>query len=176
MNDIDAVQEHLRKLYEYGGQSGGQAPLPYQAAAYAVYANDYLRSAGVLKDSEPLPHRTLMPWYQLMGQALELSMKACLAVAGVSPPRTHDLVALCKKVEAAGFVLGVEHAHAHLVHLNHGYYEDLATGDRFVARYGGGGSKAVPDHDRLSAVCTELLRQAKEGNPIYSSTPRPPSS
>lgn len=123
MSDIDEIQEHLRMLYKHGGPVAGQSPLPYQAAAYGVYADDYLRSARVLKDSETLLHHTLMPWYQLMGQALELSMKACLAVSGVSPPRTHDLVALCRQVEEAGFALGVDHAHAHLVHLNHGYYK-----------------------------------------------------
>lgn len=101
-----------------------------------------------------------------MGQAIELSIKACLAVADIALPRTHDLMALCEQVEWEGFDLGVDHSHAHLIHLNHGYYQDLATGDRFVAQYVRESSRAVPDHERLSAVCIDLLWQTTTRNPI----------
>ena len=172
MSAIDAVQAQLRKLYSSANQETIEVPLVLQAAVYCHYARDYLKAASIINEENvdgqmPL----LMPWYQLMGQALELSMKACLAVAAVSPPRSHDLVALCKRVEEIPFTFGVEHVHALLVHLNHGYFEDLATGDRFVARYGGGGSLAVPDHARLAAACNNLISQAEERNPALRATP-----
>jgi hypothetical protein len=70
-------------------------------------------------------------------------------------------VRLCKQVEAEGFDLAVEHMHALIVHLNHGYYEDLATGDRFASRYGGGGTWVVPDHARLAESIRALIVQVR---------------
>jgi HEPN domain-containing protein len=170
---IDKVQNKIRKLYSASGHQTLDVPLPIRALVYAHFARHYLEAARVL-DTSGNPPVLLMPWYQLIGQALELAMKSCLAVDGVDPPHTHDLISLCKRVEERGFVLGVEHIHALLVHLNHGYFEDLATGDRFVARYGGGGSWAVPDHARLAAACTSLIAQAEEQNPILRESPSEP--
>ncbi|MGE0353454.1 MAG: HEPN domain-containing protein [Gemmatimonadales bacterium] len=116
-----------------------------------------------------------MPWYQLMGQAFELALKSCLAVDGVEPPHSHDLVALYRHVDGRGFASHVEHIEAHLVHLNHAYFEDLASGDRFTARYGGGSSWAVPDHHRLAAACVSFIEQSEQRNSILRECPPGPS-
>jgi hypothetical protein len=172
-SSVDDIQSKIRALYTSGDHDAIDIPLPLRSAVYGYNAADYLEAARVLSEGDQQQHlRLLMPWYQLMGQALELAMKACLAISGKVPPHTHDLVVLSKQVEAAGFSLGVAHAHALLVHLNHGYFEDLATGDRFVARYGGGGSwAAVPDHARLAIACEALIAQARERNPMLHGTP-----
>ncbi|WP_161602560.1 HEPN domain-containing protein, partial [Tautonia marina] len=128
MKDIDEVIAQIKKIYRPYRHEAADVPLRQLAELYYLNAGDYLESAQILHQCETAHHRTIMPWYQLMGQALELSMKACLAAAGINPPRTHDLITLCKQIEEAGFRLKTEHAYANLIHLNHGYYDDFATG------------------------------------------------
>lgn len=162
MSSIDEIRERIRQNYSSNEGGASEVTLEMRAQTYCMYSADYLAAARLVRGAESDQHmRLLMPWYQLVGQALELAMKACLAADKMSPPETHDLIALCKRVEERRFSVSVEHAHAHLVHLNHGYYRDLRTDDRFVARYGGGGSWAVPDAERLYAVCTDFISQAQ---------------
>ena len=165
MSDIDALQVEIAALIQKPPGADFES-IEVLSLVYASYAQSYL-SAATMLDSDHHYLRHSMPWYQLMGQALELSMKSCLAAAGQEPPRTHDLVRLCKLVEANGFDFGVEHIHALIIHLNHGYYEDLATGDRFAARYGGGGNWIVPDHARLAKSVESLIAQAKSRNALF---------
>lgn len=172
MTTIDEVQARIRQLYSKSGGGPPGIPLPIRALVYSQYARDYLEAASVLYNADRGDRpRLLMPWCQLLGQAFELALKSCLGVDGVDPPHSHDLVALYRRVEGRGFDSNIEHIEAHLVHLNHAYFEDLASGDRFTARYGGEGPWSVPDHDRLAAACMSFIEQSEGRNPILPQSP-----
>ena len=113
--------------------------------------------------------RYWLPLFQLTGQALELALKACLASVSEAPPNVHDLVYLCQRVQAKGFELNAPMSAA-IVHLNHLYFEDLATGTRYKTRYptttfehvGG----TVPDHATFVGILNMLRDQVAQRLPL----------
>ena len=102
---------------------------------------------------------------QMTGQAIESSLKACLAAAGTTPPREHDLVKLYRLVEKLGFQLD-DSDKAALVHLNHFYFQDLATTTKHKARYPTNKSEnlggAFPSNATFVSIIDSLIEQAEK--------------
>jgi HEPN domain-containing protein len=102
---------------------------------------------------------------QLTGQAVELALKGCLAASAVVPPIGHDLVNLVRQVQSHGFELDSSMCAA-IVHLQHFYFQDLATGTKFKTRYPSaqferlGG--AVPSNSTFGHIVTVLSNQAEK--------------
>jgi len=130
----------------------------------ASRAKEYISAASLL-DAEAPQH--ILPRFQLTGLAVELSLKACLASVGFSPPRGHDGHDLCKLydlVQAQGFELNEELQYAAIVHLQHLYYQDLGTGAKYKVRYPPDRSEsmggALPQASTFVSVVNTLLNQA----------------
>lgn len=165
MADIDGILLKLKDIYQVDSGLGPDIPLPLQAQQYAHRASEYIGAASVLEAHGP---SHWLATAQLTGQAVELSLKACLASASIAPPRGrdgHDLVNLCKKVQEAGFALS-DPDFAAVVHLHHQYFRDLATGTKFKSRYPSGRNErlggAMPTNSTFSAFVRNLLGQAAQ--------------
>lgn len=162
MIDIDEIVQHIAERYRYGysEQSQVEIPLVQQAAQLDYRAKDYIEAASILEKHAP---QNFLVVLQLCGQAIELSLKACLASANSAPPNGHDLVDLFRRVQQVGFQLDKSKV-SRIVLLQHFYYADLATGTRYKSRYptrkiehvGG----AVPTVSMFSEIAEALLGQA----------------
>jgi len=166
MANIEEIVEKIERLYERTKHATVDVPLVLQARELAHFAKDYISAASVLERESP---EHWLPILRLTGQAVELSLKACLASAGTVPPFQHDLVELYRAAERLGFALDAPWLAA-IVHLQHFYFKDLATGTRYKARYptsqderlGG----AVPPNSTFTSVVNALLDQASQRGAI----------
>jgi HEPN domain-containing protein len=162
MTDIEEIRKQVAALYEPFADVGREVPLALRAREYMFLAGDYIAAASVIERDGP--HHWL-PMLQLTGQAVELALKACLAASDHAPPIGHDLVSLVRQAQARGFVLDSSMCAA-IVHLQHFYFQDLATGTKYKARYPStkverlGG--AVPRNSTFTKIVTVLLDQAKQ--------------
>jgi HEPN domain-containing protein len=165
MNKIREIHLELQRRYAAQSPAELHVPLAIQAIELRSFARQYLKAAALVAAGSPdiwLVH------LQLIGQGTELAMKACLASAGVPPPRApkgHDLVHLYCLAAREGFELS-EFEQACLVHLDHLYHRDLATKTKFKTRYPAdtdeslGGS--VPDAVVLQAITESLCEQSEQ--------------
>ncbi len=162
MTNVDQIHSRLKRLYEEFEKSSIRVPLALQAYELAQVAAEYIGAASVLEKESP---RFWLPTLQLTGHAMECSIKAYLAAADSPPPSKHDLVELSKIAGASGFALD-DASLAMIVHLNHLYYQDLATGTKFKTRYPAraveqlGG--AVPSHSTFVAIIRNIVEQARQ--------------
>ena len=96
---------------------------------------------------------------------MECSLKACLAAADTEPPNKHDLVELCRLAAKEDFQLDDRNV-AMIVHLHHFYYQDLASGTKFKARYPTKASErlggAVPTNSTFVSIIRSLIEQAAQ--------------
>lgn len=130
-------------------------------------AREYLAAATVLHgSSDPSVAPLLNPWFQLVGQSLELAFKAAIAASGVSRPGSHDLCALCELAEERGIELGDPNGRAIVVHIDHTYHKDIYSGVKYSSRYGESGGGVVPPHERVSAMVSALCEQAERLNRV----------
>jgi HEPN domain-containing protein len=158
MLDTDDIQERIEALYAGSEGPAVEVPLGLQAVEFVYFARDYIDAAGLL---EATPQYWL-PRVQLTGQAVELALKGCLASANVAPPNDHDLAKLYREIEREGFSLEAP-MFAAIVHLQHFYFEDLATKTKYKSRYptrqterlGG----AVPRHAMFVSIVESLAQQ-----------------
>jgi hypothetical protein len=161
MTDIEAILKEIEKLYEHSNGTTIDVPLKLQARQLGYFARDYIGAASILERHTP---QHWLPILQLTGQAIELSLKACLASANSVPTLGHDLIDLYRRAASLGFELDAP-KFAAIVHLQHLYFKDLATGTKYKARYptkqdeGLGGS--VPTNSTFTSVVDALLDQAK---------------
>jgi HEPN domain-containing protein len=160
MTDIEKIVKQISALYEQFAEPAIEVPLAIQARELMFRARDYIAAASIV-EREGMHH--WLPMLQLTGHAVELSLKACLASANIIFPVGHDLVGLCRHVQGHGFKLDSPMCAA-IVHLQHFYFEDLATGTRYKARYPSklterlGG--AVPSNSTFTTIVSALLDQA----------------
>lgn len=105
--------------------------------------------------------KLLYPDMLLRGLAVELALKAYLIAAGIKPAFTHDLVILTDAAIAAGLTLPSDNSLAAIVHLSHAYFEDLATGIRYVCRYGGGQVTVDMSFGLVNAIVESIVGQAR---------------
>ena len=100
----------------------------------------------------------------MTGHAVELSLKACLVAAGTKP-HGHDLVGLYKDAADLGFQLEDSDIAA-LIHLQHFYFQDLATSTKYKARYPTISSEtlggSVPSNATFVAIIHSLIEQAEQ--------------
>jgi HEPN domain-containing protein len=160
MDKIEEILKKIEKLYERTKhETVADVPLVLLAGELAAFARDYISAASILERESP---EHWLPILQLTGHAVELSLKACLASAGTVPPVGHDLVELYRGAEARGFALN-EPQFAAIVHLRHFYFEDLATGTRYKARYPTTHRRSVPLLRKIGHGCPGYPRRKKEG-------------
>ena len=140
-------------------------PPKQQVIGWTSSAKGYMAAASIARKEAP---QHWLPVLQMTGQAIESSLKACLAAAGTTPPWEHDLVKLYRLVERLGFQLD-DSDKAALVHLNHFYFHNLATDTpppTFNTRYPTntnepvGGS--VQSHETFASIIGSLIEQAEK--------------
>ncbi len=143
-----------------------QVPRYLQVLQWTYFAEQYLAAAEHLSTlTVPL----LDPWFQLVGHALECSLKAYLAAVGTKFGKEHDLVRLTDLARNSGLNIH-EHDIAMLLHVNHAYSRDLRSGSRFKSRYPTeemehrGGS--VPSQERLASIVSHTCSQASNENEL----------
>lgn len=165
MTDVDAILKKIEELYNNSSATTIDVPLALQAKNFGYLARSYIAAASIVDGHAP---QHWLPILQLTGQAVELSLKACLASAGSVPPAGHDLIDLYRRSAALGFQLDAP-MFAAIVHLQHFYFRDLATGTKFKARYPTRKSEpvggAVPSNAVFSSIVDALLHQAKQREP-----------
>jgi HEPN domain-containing protein len=161
VNKIREIQQQLKEVYATQGPGGIDLPLPIKSLLFRTFAYNYSAAAKLVSESTP---GLWLVGLQLAGQSVELALKACISVAGVEPPKHHQLVELYCLAADHGFEVS-ERDQALVVHLEHFYSRDLATETRFKSRYptdrdealGG----AVPDNSDLLRVVESLCKQAE---------------
>jgi hypothetical protein len=149
-------------------ESSDQVTPPYlRTLEYIHYAESYILAAGNVADNFRI---SFLPLMQLTGHAIECAMKACISATGRKPPtgpEGHSLVGLGDCILSLGFEVTEQHK-AFVVHINHLYASDLASGSRYKARYPSqklerlGGS--IPPHDAIRQLVKSLCRQAVTRN------------
>ena len=82
--------------------SSTSAPDPESALAWFRIALGDLAGACALADDDGVPPRLAAALAQ---QAAEKALKAVIALAGIDPPRTHDLVSLALDVRSRGLTI-----------------------------------------------------------------------
>jgi len=167
MADIDKIKQKIADSYRtIDKQPQMQVPLVLQVQIWISFAKEYLDAAVIVTKEKP---QYMLPILQLTGQAIESSIKACLASANTEPPNIHDLVKLYRLSEKHGFQLD-DLGIAAIVHLQHFFFQDLATGTRYKSRYptktnerlGG----AIPSIETFISVAQSLIEQADSRCPI----------
>jgi hypothetical protein len=131
MLDTEDIVSRIEAVYKHLGAGNVVVPLALQAVELTSFARDYMAGALIIEREAP---QHWLPVLQNTGHAVELALKACLASAGTPPQSGHDLIELYRHAEALGFGLDAP-AFAAIVHVRHFYFEDLATGTRYKARY-----------------------------------------
>jgi len=158
---IREIQSRIAALYKSLPQDNHEVSLSHQAPQWAQRAKSFLAAAGIVDRQSPA---LWLPRLQLTGQAVEASLKACLAVADAPPPASHDLVRLWELVAEHDFHLD-DPSLAMIVHLSHFYFEDLATGTRYKARFPSNTTErlggAVPTHAKFEAIVHSLIDQGR---------------
>lgn len=161
VNRIREIQQQLKENYAAKGPAGIDLPCPIKSQLFRSFACSYSAAAKLLSEGNP---GLWLVSLQLAGQSVELALKACIWVAGVQPPKHHQLIELYCLAADYGFEIS-EREQALVVHLEHFYSRDLATETRFKARYptdrdealGG----AVPESADLSRIVESLCKQAE---------------
>ncbi len=134
----------------------------YRPAQLCLLAEEYCDAAATLHAAPATPGTAgSRPWFQLIGHALELSLKACIASSGQTFPESHNLSLLVERAESLGFTLCEEHAHALIIHVEHQFFRNLGTDEKFPARYGDSTGYNIPPHARLEAIVRGLVAQAR---------------
>ena len=161
-----SLEARLKTLYASLPGPTRQVPRYLQVLQWIHFAEQYQAAA------EHLSTRTVPlfdPWFQLVGHALECSLKAYLVAVGVTVRKEHDLVRLTDLARGSGLNIH-EHDIAMLVHMNHVYSRDLRSSSRFNSRYPTeemehtGGS--VPSQKRLTSIVSHFCAQASSENEL----------
>lgn len=168
MADFDKIYRLITQNYQTQEQSPIEIDLPVQVPLWVSYAKEYISAAGVI-DSEM--RHSFLPRLQLTGQAVELSLKACLASSNKEPPRHHNLVNITRLAINNGFEF-TKLEMAATIHLSHFYFMDLSTGTNYKTRYptktteqlGG----AVPYHKTFLELVHSLSSQAEDRIPMIN--------
>jgi len=164
VTDIKEIQGQIKKLYQAGKvEPVVNVPPKQQVRQWASFAETYIAAASIVEKEAP---QHILPILQITGHAIESSLKACLVAAGIhSAPITHDLVKLYRLAEELGFQLDDSHKAA-LVHLQHFYFQDLATNTTHKARYPTKQSEplggSVPKNSTFDSIIHSLIEQAKQ--------------
>ncbi len=163
-SDIRSLQRRIERIYQSAKGNTAAVPTYLQVIEWIAFANDYIAAASILDAQAP---QHWLPQLQLTGQAVECALKACIRSVNVEPSKSHDLIDLYEVAVGYDFRLNSPDQAA-LVHLNHFYFQDVATGTRFKARYptpqterlGG----AVPTNATFLSIVDRLTQQAARKN------------
>jgi HEPN domain-containing protein len=163
VTDIEQIQQKIAKIYQaIEVQPVVNVPPTLQVRQWASFAKDYIAAASIVEKEAP---QHWLPVLQMTGQAIESSLKACLVAANTEPPNQHNLVNLYRLAAELGFQLA-DSDMAAIIHLQHFYFQDLATGTRYKARYPTNISEplggAVPSNATFVSIIHSLIEQAEQ--------------
>jgi hypothetical protein len=158
------MHEKITAIYKTIENQKISIPPVVQVEMWVSFARQYMTAATLIANQ--LPH-LMLPRLQMTGQAIESVLKACLVAARVESPNHHDLVRLYELTERHGFKLD-PFAIAAIVHLNHFYFQDVATRTKYKMRYptekmehlGG----AMPENSTFVSIVQILCEQAINRN------------
>lgn len=160
VSKIAQVSQRLSGLLVDFALSHDKLPGPMRVREWVFFAQEYMTAASCLE--EHLRDRWLAQ-LQVSGHSVECALKAFHLAAGVAPPTTHDLVALCESAETKGCHVTEMQAIA-VFQLSLHFYRDLATGAKYKARYPtvkAESSRApVPEQHTLQAFVGSVCQQA----------------
>ncbi|MCP4373277.1 MAG: HEPN domain-containing protein [Deltaproteobacteria bacterium] len=101
----------------------------------------------------------------LIGQSIELALKAYILSCGEKPKEIHDIVKLAVKAEQLDFVLKQIEASS-IVLLNHYFFRDLSTQTKFKTRYPTDRTEMVdgpiPDIKVVKGLVESLISKANK--------------
>ncbi len=168
MTDIERIRRKIERLYEGFKEPKVNVPLAARVSQWISFAKEYIGAASIVEKETP---QYWLPVLQMTGQAVESSLKACLAAANTDPPNHHDLIELYRRAAELGFQLDDSHLAA-IVHLRHFYSQDLSTKTKFKTRYptkqaerlGG----AVPSNSTFVSIVHSLVEQAAHRSKLNS--------
>ncbi len=165
MTDIEQIQQKIAKIYQaIEVQPVVNVPPTLQVRQWASFAKEYIAAARIVAKEAP---QHWLPVLQMTGQAIESSLKACLVAANIEPDKIkeHNLVKLYRHAAELGFQLADSDIAA-IVHLQHFYFKDLATGTMYKARYPTEMSEslggAVPRNATFVSIIDSLIEQAEQ--------------
>jgi hypothetical protein len=166
------LETQLKARYTALPPPGGKVPRYLQVQQWIHFSEQYLAAAEYLSTrSVPL----FGPWFQLVGHAMECSLKAYLRAVRVDFGKGHDLVRITDLALKNGLKVH-EHDVAMIVHVNHMYSSDLRSGTRFKSRYPNDRTEytgaSVPSQERLTAIVNVVTRQAAIENDLRNA-PKP---
>ena len=163
MTDIEQIQQKIARIYQaVEVQPMVNAPPKVQVMEWTCFAKEYIAAASIVAKEAP---QHFLPVLQMTGQAIESSLKACLVAANTEPPNQHDLVNLYRLAAELGFQLADSDIAA-IVHLQHFYFQDLATNTRYKARYPTNNNEmvggSVPSNATFVSIIDSLIEQAEQ--------------
>lgn len=163
MSEIDEIERKVANLYRSNtNQPTVEIPPTLQVVSFISFSKGYLSAAEAVEKEIP---QCWLPIRQLLGQSIELSLKACIASQGRKPKHGHDLIKLLRDCEQYGLNLESRDI-ALIVHLNHFYFKDLATETKFKSRYPTKGDETlggvVPNVEEFKVVVGKLHEWAEK--------------
>jgi HEPN domain-containing protein len=126
------------------------------AKSYTELAQQYLRAAVQLSG-----HQVLLPYLQLYGQAVELTLKAFIAKHGETPAPIHELLKLLKSAEKHG--LAVTASERSVIARLHEVFYKTEGGFKYATRYPSPVNAFVwSGHEKTRATIESLLGKVSE--------------
>ena len=163
MTEIDKIEKKITAFYDSNdNQPSINIPLPLQVGRWISFSKNYLSAAEVV-EKEML--QCWLPIRQLLGQSIELSLKACILAVNKNPSHSHNLIELLRICEKNGFKLENSDIAA-IVHLNHFYFRDLSSETKFKSRYPAENNEqlggVVPNVETYATIVKVLHKQATQ--------------
>jgi len=87
MTAIEQIRCKIETIYQAIKEPKVNVPLALQVRQWISFAEDYIGAASILEREAP---QHWLPLLQMTGQAVESSLKVCLAAANIDPPNHHD--------------------------------------------------------------------------------------
>jgi hypothetical protein len=161
MTQIEKTKDKLEALFKNSGfQNGSELPNEFRVLLLFTYAKNYFLAAEIVeKEASYLFMQSL----HLLGQSMELALKAFILACNEQPKEIHDLVKLTTKAENLGLTL-VQIENSSIVLLNHYFFQDLSTQTKFKTRYPAKAQEMsggpIPDQKVLKGIFDKLVSQA----------------
>ncbi|MES9828416.1 MAG: HEPN domain-containing protein [Candidatus Thiodiazotropha sp.] len=163
MNEIDEIERKISELYDsVPEQILIDVPFSLQFEAWMSFSKSYLSAAAVVENEKP---QNWLPIRQLLGQSIELALKACIFAEKETPGHGHNLIELIRICDRKGYKFKSFDIAA-IIHLNHFYFKDLSTESKFKSRYPTNNNEAlggvVPEVKKYASIVDALQKQAEQ--------------
>ncbi len=163
MDKIDELERKIADLYSSVPENTSvEATLPMLVEEWMSFSQSYLSSAETVEKDKP---QNWLPIRQLVGQSVELALKACILSTNETPRHGHNLIEFMRICYDKGFEIEDPEIAA-IIHLNHFYFKDIFTESKFKSRYPTNSNEAlggvVPEVKTYANIVNSLYEQAKQ--------------